>query len=215
MIIKQYVIDAFTKHVFKGNPAAVCIMDEWLSDETMQLMAIENNLSETAFVVKRKKGHYGLRWFTPGGEIDLCGHATLASAYAVHRFDDPEVDVITFHTLSGELYIKTGELLRMDFPLSHYHQVEVTDLMEEVCGVRPQEAYLARDLLMIFDDENQIINMKPDLTKMMHLDGICIGVSAPGSHYDCVSRVFVPKLKINEDPVTGSIHCMITPYWLK
>ena len=147
--LKQYVVDAFTDKVFGGNPAAVCVMDRWLGDDTMLNIAEENNLSETAYAFK-EGSDYRLRWFTPGGEIDLCGHATLATAYVITRFYEPEADEVRFQTRSGLLtVVKKGDLLEMDFPSYKLKKVEVTDEMAEAIGVRPLEAYMSRDLLCI------------------------------------------------------------------
>lgn len=211
--MKQYVVDAFTDKVFAGNPAAVCVMDEWLSDELMQKITIENNLSETAFCVKEGK-NYHLRWFTPGGEIDLCGHATLATAYTILRFVEPEADRVAFDTLSGELIVtKNGKLLEMVFPAYELNPVEVTDKMAEVIGARPIAAFMGRDLLCVMDDEAAVCACAPDMAKVMELDGLLLHVTAKGEDFDCVSRSFAPKCGVPEDPVCGSGHCHIIPYW--
>lgn len=211
--MKQYVVDAFTDKVFAGNPAAVCVMDEWLSDELMQKITIENNLSETAFCVKEGK-NYHLRWFTPGGEIDLCGHATLATAYTILRFVEPEADRVAFDTLSGELIVtKNGKLLEMVFPAYELNPVEVTDKMAEVIGARPIAAFMGRDLLCVMDDEAAVRACSPDTAKVMELDGLLLHVTAKGEDFDCVSRSFAPKCGVPEDPVCGSGHCHIIPYW--
>ena len=160
--IPQFIVDAFTDTVFKGNPAAVCLLDEWLSDNTLQNIAKENNLSETAFTVK-KNGYYDLRWFTPGGEIDLCGHATLATAFVLFQFIEVDVDSLTFTTQSGELLVtKRGELYELNFPVYSMHQVPVTSEMEEAIGIRPLEAWLGRDLVCILPHENDVIAATPD-----------------------------------------------------
>lgn len=211
--MKQYVVDAFTDKVFAGNPAAVCVMDEWLSDDTMQKITIENNLSETAFCVKEGK-NYHLRWFTPGGEIDLCGHATLATAYTILRFVEPNADRVVFDTLSGELIVtKNGKLLEMVFPAYELKPVEVTDKMAEVIGTRPTAAFMGRDLLCVMDDETAVRGCAPDMAKVMELDGLLLHVTAKGKEFDCVSRSFAPKCGVPEDPVCGSGHCHIIPYW--
>lgn len=211
--MKQYVVDAFTDKVFAGNPAAVCVMDEWLSDELMQKITIENNLSETAFCVKEGK-NYHLRWFTPGGEIDLCGHATLATAYTILRFVEPEADRVAFDTLSGELIVtKNGKLLEMVFPAYELNPVEVTDKMAEVIGARPIAAFMGRDLLCVMDDEAAVRACSLDTAKVMELDGLLLHVTAKGEDFDCVSRSFAPKCGVPEDPVCGSGHCHIIPYW--
>ena len=164
--MRQYVVDAFTDKVFAGNPAAVCVMDKWLSDELMMKITIENNLSETAFCVKEGK-NYHLRWFTPCGEIDLCGHATLATAYVILRFVEPELTQVRFDTLSDELIVtKNGELLEMVFPAYDLKPVEVTDAMTEVIGARPTAAFMGRDLLCVMENENLVRTAQPDLAKV-------------------------------------------------
>lgn len=148
--MKCYVVDAFADHLFEGNPAAVCVLDTWLSDEVMQLIAVENNLSETAFAVKNA-GSYGLRWFTPGGEIDLCGHATLATAYVLMRFYEPNAGEISFQTKSGVLSVKrAGDRYEMDFPAYALSPVPVTEAMTAALGVRPLEAWMGRDLVCVW-----------------------------------------------------------------
>lgn len=213
--MKQYIVDAFTDKVFHGNQAGVCVLDEWLSEELMKNIAAENNLSETAFTVKTNDG-YDLRWFTPSDEIDLCGHATLATAYVLFNYYEKAADRIVFHTMSGDLFIgRNGDYIEMDFPAYSLNKVTVTDEMAAALGATPKEAYLDRDLLLVYDDEDIIRKMKPDFAKVKQLDGLGVAVTAPGKDYDCVSRFFVPELSIPEDPVTGSAHCMITPYWVE
>ncbi len=213
--MKQYIVDAFTDVVFHGNQAAVCILDAWLPEKQMMDIAAENNLSETAFAVKAAEG-YDLRWFTPGGEINLCGHATLATAYVLFIYYENDADRIVFHTLSGDLFTgRRGDGIEMDFPVYSLNRVPVTDEMTAAMGVTPKEAYIDRDLLLVYEDEDIIRNMQPDFDKVKLLDGLGVGVTAPGKDYDCVSRFFVPKLSVNEDPVTGSVHCIVTPYWIK
>lgn len=211
--MKQYIIDAFTKEVFRGNPAAVCILDAWLPDEVMQRIAIENRLSETAFAVPQN-GHYGLRWFTPGGEINLCGHATLATASVLFRFYVPEAPSVSFETLSGVLtVVRKGDLYEMEFPAYDLNEVPVTDEMEAAIGARPRAAYLDRDLLCVMDSEEFVRICAPDEKKVQALPGLLLNITAPGTDYDCVSRSFAPKLAVWEDPVCGSAHCHIFPYW--
>lgn len=215
MKLKQYVVDAFTDRVFCGNPAAVCVADEVLPDELMQQIAIENNLSETAFPVKEGNA-YHLRWFTPGGEIDLCGHATLATAWVLLHFYEPEAQKITFHTLSGELTVtRQGEQYAMDFPAYDLKPVPVTPAMTAALGAEPKEAWMGRDLLCVFEDPAIVENMAPDQEKLLGLDGLLTNVTAPGRDEDCVSRTFAPKCAVPEDPVCGSGHCHIAPYWVK
>ena len=211
--MRQYVVDAFTDQVFSGNPAAVCVMDTWLPEETMMSITKENNLSETAFTVKEGE-HYRLRWFTPGGEIDLCGHATLATAFVIMNYYEKERDEVRFDTLSGTLSVTRKEdKYEMDFPAYSLMAVEVTDAMVEAIGARPREAFLGRDLLCVFDDERTVRELNPDMEKLKHLDGLLLHVTAAGKDFDCVSRSFAPKLSIPEDPVCGSGHCHVIPYW--
>ncbi len=213
--MKQYIVDAFTEKVFHGNQAAVCVLEEWPAESLMMDITRENNFSETAFTVREGDG-YRLRWFTPGGEIDLCGHATLATAFVLFNFYEKESERITFHTMSGDLFIgRRGEHIAMDFPAYECREVPVTDQMAEALGARPLEAYLDRDLLLVYDDETIVREMRPDFEKVAKIDGASVGVAvtAPGDGYDCVSRFFAPIIAIDEDPVTGSVHCMIAPYW--
>ena len=204
--MRQYVVDAFTDHVFAGNPAAICVMDRWLDEKTMMAITIENNLSETAFAVKEGE-KYHLRWFTPGGEIDLCGHATLGTACAIMTFVAPELTEITFTTLSGDLtVVRRGDLYEMDFPAYELKSVPVTQAMADAMnGAMPKAAYMGRDLLCVFDDEETV----------RALDGLLLHATAPGKDVDCVSRSFAPKCNVAEDPVCGSGHCHIVPYWVK
>lgn len=208
-----YIIDAFTDRVFGGNPAAVCILEHWLPDALMQDIAMENNLSETAFAVKEGEG-YRLRWFTPGGEIDLCGHATLATAFVLMNFVEPTRTTIPFETRSGLLTVeRKGELFEMDMPAYTLTPVPVTDAMEKAIGVRPIEAYLGRDLVCVLKDEGEVIAAAPDLGGVMELEGLLLQLTAPGTGYDCVTRSFAPKLAVPEDPVCGSGHCHVIPLW--
>lgn len=211
--MKQYVVDAFTDHVFSGNPAAVCVLPRWLPEETMQKIALENNLSETAFTVKEPEG-YRLRWFTPGGEIDLCGHATLATASVVLSDYEKELPAVTFSTLSGPLTVTRRDgLYEMDFPAYDLTQVPVTPEMTAALGAQPLEAWMGRDLLCVLPDEAAVRALTPDQEALLALPGLLTHVTAPGRDYDCVSRTFAPKLAVAEDPVCGSGHCHIVPYW--
>ena len=200
--MKQYIIDAFTDKPFSGNPAAVCVMESWPSEEFMMKLAMENNLSETAFIVKEERG-YHLRWFTPGTEVELCGHATLASSY-----------VVRFHTLSGTLTVrKQGDLYEMDFPTYPLREIPVTEEMEQAFGIRPVKAVLGLDLICVFENEEQVRSIKPDQAWLTNLEGRIQNATAKGTETDCVSRSFCPKLSIAEDPVCGSAHCQIADYW--
>lgn len=214
--MKQYIVDAFTERVFGGNPAAVCVMDSWLPDSLMMNITVENNLSETAFAV-REGDKYHLRWFTPGGEIDLCGHATLATAFVLMNFVEPDLSEIEFSILSGKLSVKKkNELYEMDFPPYELKRVEVTEAMENAIGFKPLEAWIGRDLVCILEREDQVINAQPDLEKVKALDGLLLHITSKGKEkYDCVSRTFAPKLAVDEDPVCGSGHCHFVPLWSK
>ncbi len=214
--MKCYVVDAFAENLFEGNPAAVCIMEKWISDDMMQKIAAENNLSETAFAVKEGEG-YRLRWFTPGGEIDLCGHATLATAYVITNYYEKNVDRITFQTMSGELVVlKKGEFYEMDFPSRMPEEFTLTEQMVEALGVKPIETYLGRDLMFVLENEDDVQNASPDFSKLEKLpDGLGVLITAKSQKYDFVSRCFFPKLNVNEDPVCGSAHCNFIPFWAK
>lgn len=212
--MRQYIVDAFADKVFSGNPAAVCVMEEWLSEDLMMNITRENNLSETAFAVKVDEGKYHLRWFTPGGEIDLCGHATLGTAFVIMNYYDKDLDRVSFDTLGGELIVmRDKDLYELDFPKYDLKEVPVTQAMTDTIGCQPLKAYMDRDLLCIIDDEQAVRNLNLDMEKVKELDGLLLHVSAPGKDFDCVSRSFAPKLNVPEDPVCGSGHCHIIPYW--
>ena len=188
-------------------------MEQWLDEELMMNITRENNFSETAFTVK-KGDKWHLRWFTPGGKINLCGHATLGTAYVLFRFLETEKQMLIFETLSGDLVVaKKDDLLEMEFPAYELRPVEVTEAMANAIGVRPLEAYMARDLLCVLKDEMAVRELTPDLEKIKQLDGLLLHVTAKGSDEYCVSRSFAPKLAVPEDPVCGSGHCHIIPYW--
>ena len=211
--MKYYVVDAFAEKIFEGNPAGVCIMEKWLPDDLMRKIAMENNLSETAFAVKETNG-YRLRWFTPGGEVDLCGHATLATAYVIANFVESNTTTIHFQTLSGQLTVtKKAELYEMDFPVYTLKPVPVTEAIVEALHARPLEAFMGRDLLCVMAVEDQVFGAKPDQSKLLELDGLLVHMSSKGTEYDCVSRTFAPKCGVPEDPVCGSGHCHIIPFW--
>ena len=211
--MKQYIVDAFTNQPFSGNPAAVCVMDNWPSKESMMKLAMENNLSETAFIVKEEEG-YRLRWFTPGTEVELCGHATLASSFAILSFYEQDNNVVEFNTMSGLLTVrKKGDLYEMEFPTYHLKEIPVTDAMERAFGIRPIKAVLGLDLVCVFETEDQVRYMTPNQEMLKQLEGRIQNVTARGTETDCVSRSFCPKLSIPEDPVCGSAHCQIADYW--
>lgn len=212
--MKYFVVDAFAEKVFEGNPAGVCILTDWISDELMQKIAIENNLSETAFAVK-EGGHYRLRWFTPGGEINLCGHATLATAFIILNYYEMQLEAVKFNTISGELTVnKQGDLYELDFPSVSSDEISITEQMISALGIVPKETYLNRDLVFVLESEEEVRNLSPDFAKLEKLpEGLGVCVTAQGTEFDFVSRGFFPKLKVNEDPVTGSLHCSLIPFW--
>ena len=215
--MKQYIVDAFTDRLFSGNQAAVCVMDRWISDDLMQNIAKENNLSETAFTVKEADG-YRLRWFTPAGEIDFCGHATMGTSFVLLNYYLPDEDKIIFYTQVGKLTVyRRGDTIELDFPAYKHIPIPVTQEMEDAICTKILEAYRDRDLMLVLHDEDAVKNLTPNHEKLAKLNGVCIAVTAQSknydSGYDCVSRVFAPELSIPEDPVTGSTHCMIVPYW--
>jgi PhzF family phenazine biosynthesis protein len=213
--MKQYIVDAFTNKPFSGNPAAVCVMECWPDEVFMKKLAMENNLSETAFIVRESEG-YHLRWFTPETEVELCGHATLASSFVILNYYEKESSEVHFNTLSGELIVRRkGDLYEMDFPTYELKDISVSDEMEAAFGVRPIKAVLGLDLVCVFENEDIIRTMKPDFQLLMKLEGRIQNVTAAGRELDCVSRSFAPKLGIAEDPVCGSAHCQIADYWAR
>ena len=213
--MKQYIVDAFTTTPFSGNPAAVCVMENWPGEESMRKLAMENNLSETAFIVKEKEG-YRLRWFTPGAEVDLCGHATLASAFVMLNYFEPESESVQFNTLSGVLTVtRKGELYAMDFPRDAQKEIPVTDEMEKAFGIRPEKALLGPDMICVFAAEDEVRSMRPNMDLLKRLEGRGQSATAKGAEFDCVSRSFFPNLSVPEDPVCGSAHCQIADYWAK
>lgn len=214
--MKYYVVDAFTDAVFRGNPAGVCVLDEWLTDGAMQAVAAENNLSETAFVIPRD-GYYGLRWFTPKTEVDLCGHATLGTSYVVSHFVDPGATAMRYRTNSGILTVtREGERFVMDFPSRVPKPVPKPAGLEKILGADPAETLLSRDLLVLLGSEEQVRGLRPDFDAMMGLaEGEGVIVTAKGEKADFVSRCFYPKFGVREDPVTGSAHCNLIPYWAR
>jgi len=215
--LKCYTVDAFTDKVFAGNPAAVCILNKWIPKELMQNIAIENNLSETAFAVKTPNA-YHLRWFTPGGEIDLCGHATLATAFVLSTFYECDKSEFVFTTLSGKLTVtKVENMFEMNFPSITIKKYPLSGKMIEALGnIVPMETYIGRDLVFVFEKEEQVRSLHPDFEKLKALDeGLGVFVTAMGEQTDFVARAFWPKLDVNEDPVCGSMYCNLIPYWSK
>lgn len=215
MQLPIYKVDAFASEPFEGNPAAVCPLEQWIPDNLMQQIAMENNLSETAFFVDTGS-FYHLRWFTPTTEVDLCGHATLASAHVLFKhlgYDELE---IRFECNSGELTVrKEGERLVMNFPAAKLQKVEAPDFLEEAVGVPANELYRDTDYLYVVETEDQVRDLDPDIRQMKKADVRGIIVTAPGKKHDFVSRFFAPAAGVDEDPVTGSAHTMLTPYWSK
>lgn len=215
MKIPFYQVDAFSKKIFGGNPAAVCILESWLETKVLQAIAEENNLSETAFLVPKSKGQHYLRWFTPVVEVDLCGHATLADAFVIFSFLDSMLSSVAFETASGLLSVaRSGELLSMDFPTRKPKPIDKNPLVSQALGAEPLEVFKSRDLLAVFHDESTIRNINPDFNKLKQIkDSFAVIVTAPGEKSDFVSRFFAPQAGIPEDPVTGSAHCTLIPYW--
>ena len=216
MTIPVYQVDAFTMGPFSGNPAAVCPLDAWLDDDTMQKIAAENNLSETAFIVAGDES-YSLRWFTPSIEVDLCGHATLAAGYVVLHHLRPDIDSVSFETISGQLTVtRDGDRLSMDFPARAPKPVAVSEALSDALGEAPSEVHASRDILAVYEDEAVVRRLSPDPAKLLALEeGLGVIVTAKGDAVDFVSRFFVPKAGIAEDPVTGSAHCTLVPFWAK
>ena len=219
MELKLYQVDAFTQRTFSGNPAAIVPLEEWLPDATMQAIALENNLSETAFFVPRGGGGFDLRWFTPLIEADLCGHATLSTAWVLFNRLGHDRDSVTFHTRSGPLaVVREGDRLVMDFPAQPPALIESAAGIGDVAGalgVEPEAVLAAPYVLAVLDSEATVRAVRPDFRRIAALDNPELIVSAPGTDCDFVSRFFAPAAGIDEDPVTGSAHCILTPYWAK
>ena len=218
MLIDLYQIDAFTDRVFKGNPAAVCPLESWLPDSVLLKIAQENNLAETAYFVPLDSGHFHLRWFTPRIEMDLCGHATLASAFVIFNELNHRDNQVHFETKSGLLTVQLKEgYLEMDLPSRPGVKAELPTIIQDSLTIQPLEVYKHRDYLLVYESEDQVRSLNPDQNKLnqINLDPGGIIVSAPGATVDFVSRFFTPQAPIFEDPVTGSAHCTLTPYWSK
>lgn len=215
MNLPLYQVDAFTAEIFAGNPAAVCLLEEWPDDCLLQAIAAENNLSETAFLVRNKSG-FELRWFTPVTEVALCGHATLASAFVLfscRQWPEPSVRFMTRQ--SGTLTVtRQGDLLEMDFPARPAHRRAAPAGLAEALGVTPCEVLdSAEDLLVLVESEAVVRAVRPDFAALARIECRGVIVTAPGEGCDFVSRFFAPRVGIAEDPVTGSAHCVLTPYW--
>jgi PhzF family phenazine biosynthesis protein len=215
MKLPLYHVDAFAGRVFAGNPAAVVPLERWLDDHTLQAIAAENNLSETAFLVGGR-GQYEIRWLTPTTEVDLCGHATLASAHVVMATLEPGSRTVSFQSKSGPLIVtRDGDLLALDFPALPPPPLPVPEALALAIGRKPREVWIARDVMAVFDTEEEIRSLKPDRERLAELDYFAVIVTAPGHEVDFVSRFFAPRQGIPEDPVTGRAHCTLVPYWAR
>jgi PhzF family phenazine biosynthesis protein len=214
--MKIYQVDAFAEKLFTGNPAAVVPLDKWIADELMQKIAMENNLAETAFYVP-EGDHYHIRWFTPKFEVDLCGHATLAAAHVMFEHEGITGNVIRFQSRSGELLVtKNNQLLTLNFPADPAEQIEFFPELLAGFNIKPLEAYKGKmDYVLVFENEKQIREVQPDLRAISKLKSRGAIVTAKGDSVDFVSRYFAPFFGIDEDPVTGSAHTVLTPYWSK
>jgi PhzF family phenazine biosynthesis protein len=214
MKLPIYQVDAFTSKLFRGNPAAVVLLEDWLPVEILIAVAAENNLSETAYIVPRDDV-FKLRWCTPQVEIDLCGHATLATAFVLFEEGMVAENEVRFETRSGPLSVRRdGRLLTMDFPARPPAASAVTRQIENALRARPSEVHGSeRDLLAVFETEEDVAALRPDMEQVAALETFTVIATAPGREVDFVSRFFAPKLGVPEDPVTGSAHCVLTPYW--
>jgi PhzF family phenazine biosynthesis protein len=214
MKIKIYQIDAFADKIFSGNPAAVCPLDNWLPDETLQNIAMENNLAETAFYVNEKEG-LRIRWFTPTVEVDLCGHATLATAFVLFHHENYSGHKIVFNSRSGPLTVtKSDDVLTLNFPVDTLTEVPSLLELEQGLGVKPLKTFKGKtDYMLVFEREDQIKNMNPDFKLIGTVEARGIIVTAKGNTVDFVSRFFGPQSGMDEDPVTGSAHTSLSPYW--
>lgn len=213
MELPIFQVDAFTGSVFSGNPAAICPLENWLPDRTLQAIAAENNLSETAFFV-RENGSFRLRWFTPACEVDLCGHATLASAYVLFSELKEPGEAVRFETRSGTLSVRReGARFLMDFPARPPDKVNAEPELVPALGGRPLEILAARDYLVRYRTEDEVRALTPDMAVLKKLNRFAVIATAPGTDCDFVSRFFAPAKGVPEDPVTGSSHCTLVPYW--
>lgn len=219
MEIPLYVVDAFASEVFRGNPAAVCTLETWLDDDLLQSIASENNLSETAFLVPADDNTWELRWFTPTVEVDLCGHATLASAFVLAMKKHTAASQYLFHTQSGQMQVRQDkDWLTLDFPARELQEIDdkaaVLEESRAALGLRPVNIVQAASTLIAeFEDEQTVRALTPDFQKIKAMEFRAVNVTARGNHCDFVSRFFAPRVGINEDPVTGSAHCGLIPYW--
>jgi PhzF family phenazine biosynthesis protein len=215
MKLSIYQIDAFAENAFEGNPAAICPLSDWLPDAVMQSIAEENNLSETAFFVQSEHGFH-IRWFTPTAEVDLCGHATLASAYVIFTFLEYEEEEIKFESKSGLLKVANKDgLLVMDFPSQPVSKCETPENIVQAFNLTPVECLKAEDYIVVFSSEEEVRSAQPNHEVLKDLDLRGVAITAKSDNYDFVARFFAPKYGINEDPVTGSAYTQLAPYWSK
>ena len=213
---KIYQVDAFAQQLFSGNPAAVCPLEKWLADELMQKIAQENNLAETAFYVREQDSSFQIRWFTPAVEVDLCGHATLATAYVLFNHEGVNQDMVHLHSpRSGKLTVaKDGDNLTMNFPSDVFEEVKLTEELTAGFNIMPRVAYKGKtDYMLLFDNEKEIKEIIPDFNLISKVEARGIIVTAKGDDADFVSRFFAPQVDVNEDPVTGSAHTTLVPFW--
>lgn len=214
--MKLYQVDAFTDEVFSGNPAAVVPLDSWLSDDEMQKISAENNLSETAYFVRESDGTFSIRWFTPKTEVEICGHATLASAHVLFEHLDFDGDKVVFQSKSGELTVeKKDDIYWMNFPSNPPEPIPVPKLLPDAIGTIPIYTGVNRDMLVLLQDEETVRSVKPDFSLLEKMEVRGIIITAKGENCDFVSRYFAPSMGIYEDPVTGSAHTLLTPFWKK
>jgi PhzF family phenazine biosynthesis protein len=215
MKIPLYQVDAFTSRLFGGNPAAVCPLEAWLADRTMQSIAAENNLAETAFFVGGK-GRYDVRWFTPTVEVNLCGHATLASAFVIFNRLEPFLQAVSFGSKSGELRVtRSGDRLTLDFPAWPATRSENPEAVAAALGAVPREVWATQDYMAVYDSEDEVRRLEPAMDRVAALDRFAVIATAPGREADFVSRFFAPRQGVPEDPVTGRAHCTLVPYWAR
>ena len=215
MKLRMWQVDAFTSRPLAGNPAAVVPLESWLDDALMRAIAAENNLSETAFFVSERDG-WRIRWFTPSIEVELCGHATLASAHVLMNHLEPGRDGVTFASRSGPLVVtRQGERLALDLPAYASERIETPPLLVEALGARPVETWLGVKMMAVFEREEQVLALAPDFAKVARIEAFGVIATAPGTRSDFASRYFVPQAGVNEDPVTGAAHCQLVPYWAR
>ena len=209
----MFQVNAFTDHVFGGNPAAVCPLETWIDEGLMQNIARENNVSETAFIVQ-EQNRYEIRWFTPEVEVDLCGHATLASAHVIFHYLEPEKQSLDFRYSGGMLHVeRAGSLLRLNLPSTPPKRVDIPESVQAGLRSTPIEVWKSRDYMAVFSEESQVLDIEPDLLRLTEADAVGIIATARGTTADFISRFFAPAAGIPEDPVTGSAHCTLIPYW--